>query len=443
MCWVETSSTGPIGDRVCWPVLKREAMTRDPCAWVDTSSVGDSADACWARATQTEVLEARTITKDADDVGLQLDRIKEARQDATEDNRSSLLFRWIGIGLEKLDQLSGVGLGMAYTILGQISPTTSSDSGGGDFDFFGRFRIGERGAMFRSVLGFNTEVRHDLGGLLNDEDMTPIGGLTPTAVGFNQQPFSLTVAWWELQVFQGRWLTRLGKLDSTETFGTYRFDSINMAFQGVSFSGRPAMSDPQQGAGIATTWHATDLIGLSLGLFDAAGVKTDARFMKNLIEEGAVFFTAELALTPEIRDQGHGAYKLDVWYSEAVDSLDKAEGAGVLLSVEQAFFADTLVPFVRYGYSSASTTPARHHVALGFGIERPQGRERDRFALGMAWNHPNDETLRDQYDLELFYRFQIGTHLQLSPGGQMYIFPAQNPEHDVVGLAQLRVRVEL
>ena len=52
--------------------------------------------------------------------------------------------------------------------------------------------------------------------------------------------------------------------------------------------------------------------------------------------------------------------------------------------------------------------------------------------VGLSWGKPHDDSLRDQYTAELFYRFQIAENLAVTPDIQFIIDPAINPDNDFI-----------
>jgi porin len=62
--------------------------------------------------------------------------------------------------------------------------------------------------------------------------------------------------------------------------------------------------------------------------------------------------------------------------------------------------------------------------------------------VGLNWGVPNDEFYGDadtQWTSELFYRYQAGKHLQITPSLQFISHPALNPKTDQLTLFGLRL----
>ena len=99
------------------------------------------------------------------------------------------------------------------------------------------------------------------------------------------------------------------------------------------------------------------------------------------------------------------------------------------------------MPFVRAGYADEGGSLLELAISAGAGFRT--GREN---VLGFAghWGKPNESTygadLRDQYVGELYFRWKLGDHLELTPNVQLILNPALNPLDDEVWIAGLRVK---
>lgn len=77
----------------------------------------------------------------------------------------------------------------------------------------------------------------------------------------------------------------------------------------------------------------------------------------------------------------------------------------------------------------------------GLGVLNPIGWKDDIFGIGFSWGEPSDTPSRDQYVVELYYRHQFTPKIQLTPGFQVIFDPSLNPDEDVIGIFEFRVRV--
>ena len=82
-------------------------------------------------------------------------------------------------------------------------------------------------------------------------------------------------------------------------------------------------------------------------------------------------------------------------------------------------------------------------VSVGVGYNT--GRHTDQICLGVNWGRPSEETYRpdaeDQYNIELFYRQQLGRLLAVTPDVQLLFNPADNPEENAIAVFGLRARL--
>jgi porin len=101
----------------------------------------------------------------------------------------------------------------------------------------------------------------------------------------------------------------------------------------------------------------------------------------------------------------------------------------------------TWMAWLRLGWSDGAAPIYNETVGIGFG--RLIRQWSDVFGFGINWGDPPDESLRDQWTAEVFYRLQLSQNLQLTPSIQYLKDPALNPEHSSVWVAGLRMRLNL
>ena len=82
-------------------------------------------------------------------------------------------------------------------------------------------------------------------------------------------------------------------------------------------------------------------------------------------------------------------------------------------------------------------------VSAGLGYQpRPGG---DVLGIGLNWGRPNHDTygadLNSQYTSEMYYRWQVEKHVQITPSVQLLVDPALNPDDEVIAVFGLRARV--
>ena len=67
--------------------------------------------------------------------------------------------------------------------------------------------------------------------------------------------------------------------------------------------------------------------------------------------------------------------------------------------------------------------------------------------LAFNWGKPSETTwgsgLRDQYAMELFWRWQLGAQLAITPDLQLLVNPANNPDAKSVWVLGIRARLAI
>jgi porin len=69
-------------------------------------------------------------------------------------------------------------------------------------------------------------------------------------------------------------------------------------------------------------------------------------------------------------------------------------------------------------------------------------RSHDFLAGSFNWTKPTGDDLRDQYTVEVFYRFYFSERLAFTPDLQWVISPSLNPNDSLILLFGIRARVE-
>lgn len=375
-----------------------------------------------------------------DNIGGKLEEVKEGYAGILERGFISDIYRLWRPLRDQLQKDTGLNVGLAYTTLLQAATGGEDPREGwsGDFDFFGKWYLVNRGQSHTGSVGFMVEQRHRFSEItphaLNDN----LGGLWRTTKGFNVQDWALAQVWWEQFLFEDHVRVTAGKLDAANYYNGNRFQSQNTFFLSQAFSTNPARAFPDNGLGVNVRIAPSDALYFSFGVHDTNNNKNTSGF--NNLDKDDLFYAVEVGFTPHIEGRGPGRYRFTGWYTGAGERTNGESGAGFALSFEQDLGND-LVPFIRYGYQDRDLVDTKQILAGGLGILKPFGRERDVFGLGLAWGQPEDSSFRDQYVTELFYRFQVSSKIQITPGFQVIFDPSKNLDDDVIGIFEFRVRV--
>ena len=341
----------------------------------------------------------------------------------------------------QIEQSLGLELGLNYTVLYQNAdaslPGRPSGAAVGDLDFFGRWNLVNRNGPWPGAVVFFTENRHRFTDIPPSALGRAIGSLWGTTNAFSEQDYALTQLYWEQGSQEDRVVSRLGKIDPQAIYDQSRFISTNEAFINQAFSTTLAMPLPTTGLGAAlavSPFTNTYVVG---GVHDANGDRTSF----GDIDRGELFAAAEFGVAPGHGKPGAGLYHVTFWHSDAREVAGTPSGRGFALTLQQEFGpGGNFVPFFRYSYGDGGATPVRQAIATRDGIEQPFGQNNDLIGLGFSWGQPADTSLRDQYVLEAFYRFQVTPHTNLTPDLQVILDPSENLAEETIVVGGVRLR---
>jgi len=354
--------------------------------------------------------------------------------------RRPLLHAWNTLATRVNDKL-GLNLSLAYTSLYQYATDTkgTNDAASGDLDIIGTWNFWNREGNHPGSIGFHTEYRHRYTSITPADLSIKTGSLWRTIRGFNKAEFSLVEIWWEQQILKDIIGFRIGKLNMKDYFNNYKFKSSNNYFFNRAFSDSPAIAFPGNGGGLVLGYQPSNKAYIIAGIADADGEKTslDNTFV---FTASKYFYAVELGVKPKFNTFGEGTYSLALWHREDRDEDDLPSDEGFALSLQQEL-TDKVIPFVRYSLSDGDSTEIQQLLSTGVGFIDTFGREGDAAGIGLAWGAPSDKSLRDQYTMESFYRFQAGKNFQITPGFQLIVNPSNDPDSDVKAVFQIRARI--
>ena len=120
-----------------------------------------------------------------------------------------------------------------------------------------------------------------------------------------------------------------------------------------------------------------------------------------------------------------------------------SNGIGFGAMIEQQVTRDLEV-MIQYGLSDGSLSPVEQTANIALGCLRPFGRDDDMMAIAFNWTRPSSEfqpQRREEYLMEMFYRLQLTSSIELTPDLQVLFQPA-NGDSDPVVIFGLRLRTQ-
>ena len=290
------------------------------------------------------------------------------------------------------------------------------------------------------------------------------GSIVPTAATWGNFGFAPSIAAGVTQfylrqtLFNNRFQWAVGKLFAPNFINAYPFFDDNRQFLNQTFSTSPTIASPLRGFGLVALGYPTDS-GLYLqgSMFTALSSDTGVT-IGDFFSKNEHFYSFEigwtgLAGTPTPAAMRGPAdannFHVMVWYRNPLQDISTPTltqpGQGSPEAYGVAFNAvyqvlENFVPFLRGGWSENWVTDA--NLTAGF-CWRPTGPtfSSDLFGIGAGWARPTNRSLRQQYTIEAFYRFQLTPNLALTPDFQVVIDPSLNPGVSALYVFGLRARV--
>ena len=136
-------------------------------------------------------------------------------------------------------------------------------------------------------------------------------------------------------------------------------------------------------------------------------------------QDGNFWKAVEVGYVPSFGKRYFKKISIMYWNSDAYSSVNGspiASGQGLAVSAHW-FFAERFIPFARFGISNGNGENAfyKADVQIGHGY---RFLNYDILGNSLSWNQPNIPDVKDQITTELFYRFNMTTHFELTPSMQ-------------------------
>ena len=238
-----------------------------------------------------------------------------------------------------------------------------------------------------------------------------------------------TFRFWELN-FQQRLLENraafiVGKVDPTNYFTFHGLVHPFMNFYGYGNSSSPTVNWPNAGTAVVANVRPTEQFYVTAGLHDAQGDDLSSGELLdfgNQFFEGNFFKTVEVGWVPSYDQRYFRKVSLMYWHADAYPGSE--QGSGIAFA-SHWFFQETFIPFLLAGFSDGkgANTLAKSTVTIGHGY---RFLSHDILGTSVNFTRPPGD-LRDQYTVEVYYRFTLTERLAVTPDLQWVIHPSLNP----------------
>jgi hypothetical protein len=355
-------------------------------------------------------------------------------------------------GKKALYDAIALELGLAYTQLFMaLSESLPREDGWGtnsNVDFLANWELLNRGKPTQGQLTFHYQGRWDWGTTAPETlAAASLGSLLGTANSFAPYTpaFLIRNLYWEQGSKEAGWAYRIGKITPDAMLGTSAHMANVLTFlptANFNFS----IAVPDSGLGAAAAWYPHDRIRL-MGLLSDAN--TDRQHWGHL-GDGDFFAAIELAAQIAPRTEKAGYSKLVVWHNDGTRDGSSSNGSlgpsgwGFLVKLEQELTADgRAIGIARYGWNSHDSGFYEQQAGVNFLLYDPHfiGRIRnDLVGVAFNWVRPTLTGNRDEYDVEIFYRFPIFPLVDVTLSYQSIFKPALDPDNDQASVFGLRLR---
>ena len=347
----------------------------------------------------------------------------------------------------RLNEESGVQFGFDYNSLYQYADgaITKDDSAwSGAFRILGSWDLVNKGETNVGTLVFGLENRHNISDRIPPSALaSQVGYIGVTGTLFNDVGGILGNLYYKQQFKNGKggWLA--GRFDSNDFHDVLGYANPWTTFSNVAILLNPSIAFPDWSWGVgAGTWLGEENEGkgrwyIKGAISDANGTITDESFFS----DGTEFYKwGEIGWSPTRAEQYFTNVHLMAWHVDEREEKGIDSAHGIAIGANKTW-NETWMAWLRLGWSHGAAPIYNETVGIGFG--RLIRQWSDVFGLGINWGDPPDDSLKEQWTAEVFYRLQLSQNLQLTPSIQYLKDPALNPENSSVWVASIRMRLNL
>ena len=316
-----------------------------------------------------------------------------------------------------------------------------------DLDFVASWELANRGQPTQGELYVHVEGRWDYGTTgpqtLGFESLGTAGG---TANAFSEYvpTFLVRNLYWEQGSQEAGWAVRIGKITPDSILATSAHVSPVTTFLPHVGTGFFSSGYPDSGLGVAGIWFPNNRLRI-MGLVSDANAN---RFDFGDIGAGDFYKAAELGVKLAAKAKRAGFSKFTVWHTDATKNGSNAalgpEGWGLTAKVEHELTCDgRAIGILRWGKSwndsSLFEEQAGAHF-LYYDPPGPAGLKNDVVGVAVNWVKSVAAGARDEYNVEVFYRFALFPGVDTRLSYQSVINPALTRDLDHVSLFSLGLR---
>ncbi len=400
-----------------------------------------------------------SISSDPEDPGTMLNEIQERNT-----QRESLLpvspLKWLhdgtGRASDGIYEATHIRLGLTFNHLFQwvsdVLPDTDDYGTDTDMDFVAAWDLINREKPTLGQLYFHLEGRYDYGTTgpqtIGFSNVAAAGG-TANAFSKYDPTFLIRNLYWQQGGPKTKWAYRIGKITTDSILATSQHISPVTTFLPNAGTGLFVSGYCDSGLGLVGVWHYNEQFKI-LGLVaDSNGDRYDF----GDISAGDFYTAVELGFKIAPRTEKAGFSKLTVWHTDGtedgtpINANTGLDGWGMTVKLEQELTDDgRAVGVLRWGTSWDGAAIYDNQAGAHLLFYDPLGTiglKNDVIGLAANWVDSTYEETRDEYNLEVFYRFPLFPDLDTRLSYQYVIDPAFTREFDSASVFSLGFRMVL
>jgi hypothetical protein len=343
----------------------------------------------------------------------------------------------------------GLTLNHLFQWASDVKPDTDDWGTTTDMDLVAAWDLINRGKPTLGQLYFHLEGRWDYGTTgpqtLGFSNVAAAGG-TGNAFSKYTPTFLIRNLYWQQGSPQSRWAFRIGKITPDSILATSQHISPVTTFLPNAGTGLFVSGYCDSGLGIVGAWHFSERFKILGVVSDANGNRQDW----GDISAGDFYTAVEIGAQIAPRTEKAGFSKLTVWHTDGtedgqpINAQSGAEGWGMTVKLEQELTADGRgVGVLRWGTSWDGAAIYDNQAAAHLLFYDPPGPARlqnDLIGFAVNWVDSAAEGSREEYNLEVFYRFPLFPGLDTRLSYQYVIDPAFTREFDSSSVFSLGFR---
>ena len=346
-------------------------------------------------------------------------------------------FNWKGT----LNTQYGLQLGLAYTALYQgasDAPEGAEDrAGSGILRLSGRWTLLNRDSENTGILVVSGDQRHRYTEIAPADLGFSAGYLGIPGTLFSNIGGVLGDLNWQQRLNGGQGGIIVGRYDPNDFFDVLGYANPWTAFQNLHILFNTSIALPDWSTGLGAGHWFKDQWYIIGAVNDVNGVATEVDFFQDF---GELYITAEFGWSPSKSDRYLKNVHVTGWHADEREKAGVEESQGIALGANWTW-DDTWMLFTKAGWSDGSAPLSNESITIG-GLYFLPSRS-DLVGLGANWGNPSDDSLREQWSGELFYRLQLAQNLAITPSVQLFLDPALNPDEDQIWLGSIRARLTL